>query len=124
MRSQGIAFPYTHGLWLISQLVSAINPSDLRLLREGRCPLSKYSLDHLLGRIHTPKVRDPPYTSPDTHHTHHLTHTQEYQYYFTNFPRCSEYVEMYERLLSTESPFETTIPATKQRGSHDDLEDD
>jgi hypothetical protein len=54
--SQGEAFPYTTGVWLISQLVSAINPSDLDLLDEGY-PLTKYSLDNLLGRIHTPQVR-------------------------------------------------------------------
>lgn len=55
MDSQGPMFPYTRGIWYITQLLAALNPSDLDLLDEGY-PLTKYSLDNLLGRIHTPKV--------------------------------------------------------------------
>lgn len=46
---QGAGFPYTIGFWLVSQLVSAINPDDLDALDE-EFPLTKRTLDMLLGR--------------------------------------------------------------------------
>jgi hypothetical protein len=46
---QGSAFPYTRGLWLICNLVAAINPNDLDALDHG-APLTKPTLEYLLGR--------------------------------------------------------------------------
>jgi hypothetical protein len=102
--SQGEAFPYSSGIWLISQLVSAINPSDLDLLDEGY-PLTKYSLDNLLGRVHTPQVPPPlplltsPIRSPPPPSLS-LSFRQEYQNYFLRYPLCGHYVEAYPQLLS------------------------
>ena len=53
---QGIAFPFTKGYWIISQLVAAINPDDLDAIDEN-LPFTKATLDNLLGRVHTPQVR-------------------------------------------------------------------
>jgi hypothetical protein len=66
------------GYWIISQLVSAINPSDLDAIDENM-PFTKNTLDNLLGRVHTP---------------------QEYQYYFERNPHAPLYVDLYPRFLN------------------------
>jgi hypothetical protein len=53
LEEQGRIFPYTRGLWLLGILVAAINPHDLGDLGSGH-PLSKFTLDNLMGRNITP----------------------------------------------------------------------
>jgi hypothetical protein len=55
INSQGTAFPFTQGMWLLSQLITPLNPSDFGLFHCD-LPLTKHSLDNLLGRVHTPQV--------------------------------------------------------------------
>jgi len=78
LNDQGVGFPYTKGYWLISQLVSAINPNDLDAIDEN-LPFTKDTLDNMLGRVHTP---------------------QEYQYYFERNPHASLYLDLYGRFLN------------------------
>lgn len=73
LKDQGPAFPYTKGLWLISQLVSAINPDDLDAMDED-APFTKYTLDNLLGRKLT---------------------MQEYQHYWNNHPKAGHMYQNY-----------------------------
>ena len=73
LADQGPAFPYTKGLWLLSQLVAAVNPMDLDALDEN-LPFSKHTLDDLLGRKHT---------------------EEEYKYYFDRNPHASLYADHY-----------------------------
>lgn len=82
LNDQGEGFPYTKGYWLISQLVSVINPHDLDAIDEN-LPFTKSTLDNLLGRVHTP---------------------QEYQYYFERNPHASIYLDLYKKFL-TEATF-------------------
>jgi len=77
-KDQGVGFPYTKGIWLISQLVAAINPDDLDALDEN-LPFTKSTLDNMLGRKHSP---------------------QEYQYYFERNPHASLYMDVYSRLMN------------------------
>jgi len=46
---QGPMFPYSKGIWLMCILVGAICPDDLDSLDESK-PLTKFILEHLLGR--------------------------------------------------------------------------
>ena len=78
---QGASFPYSKGMWLICQLVAAINPHDLDALDE-HLPLSKFTLDNILGR---------------------KTSSQEYQYYFQHCPASAQYQQWYPRLLTEET---------------------
>lgn len=80
VKKQGEAFPYTRGLWLLSQLVASINPEDLDALDEN-LPLTKYFLDNILGRQLNPN---------------------EYQYYFQRNPNAFMYVREYHRFLNQE----------------------
>jgi hypothetical protein len=61
--------------------VAAINPDDLDALDES-LPLTKFTLDNLLGRKHT---------------------NEEYQYYFERNPHGSLYVDVYGRFLAEET---------------------
>lgn len=78
MRKQGAAFPFSRGLWLLAQLVASINPFDLDALDEN-LPLTKFTLDNILGRQLNPK---------------------EYQYYFERNPNAALYVREYPRFLN------------------------
>ena len=49
VKKQGEAFPYSRGLWILSQLVASINPFDLDALDEN-LPFTKFTLDNILGR--------------------------------------------------------------------------
>lgn len=80
LTDQGVAFPYTKGLWMVSQLVAAINPYDLDAMDES-LPFTKYTLDNLLGRSHT---------------------ADEYKYYFDRNPHSFIYLDMYSQFLSHE----------------------
>jgi hypothetical protein len=75
---QGPGFPYTKGFWLISQLVSAINPDDLDAMDEN-LPFTKNTLDNMLGRVHT---------------------FQEFQFYFERNPHAPLYVDSYPRFMT------------------------
>jgi hypothetical protein len=88
---QGSAFPYTKGLWLLSNLIAALNPDDLDAMDEN-IPFSKYTLDEMLGRYHTP---------------------EEYHYYFKHNPHSSRYQEYFEELSTVAQPSRRIIPAEK-----------
>jgi hypothetical protein len=81
MGDQGAGFPFTKGFWLVSQLVAAINPDDLDAIDEN-VPFTKFSLDNMLGRRHTP---------------------EEYHYYFERNPHGLIYVDLYPRFLNERS---------------------
>jgi hypothetical protein len=68
-RDQGPAFPYTRGFWLISMLVSAINPFDLDKMDES-VPFTKKTMNDLMGRNIT---------------------LEEYRYYFQMNPNAAKY---------------------------------
>lgn len=91
LTDQGSAFPYTKGLWLLSNLIAALNPDDLDAIDEN-VPFSKYTLDDLLGRYHTP---------------------EEYAYYFQHNPHSSRYREYFEELLTVHQPARNIIPSHK-----------
>jgi len=96
LKDQGTALPYTRGYWLICQLVAAINPDDLDALDES-VPLTKNTLDNVLGRVHTP---------------------QEYQYYFERNPHATIYLDLYERFL-TEDGFASGIVSKEDKESRE-----
>lgn len=77
---QGLAMPYTQGLWIVCQLVASINPDDLDALDEN-LPFTKFVLDELLG------YKLNPY---------------EYQHYFKNNRNAALYVNEYVRFLTHE----------------------
>ncbi|RUR05285.1 hypothetical protein [Legionella sp. km772] len=91
-RKQGSALPYTRGLWLLCQLVAAINPFDLDALDEN-LPLTKFTLDNILGRKLSPT---------------------EYQYYFEKNPNAALYVNEYSRFLNEELLAREIISSTVQ----------
>jgi hypothetical protein len=78
LNDQGIGFPYTKGMWIVSQLVGAINPHDLDALDDS-LPFTKDTIDNLLGRIHTPV---------------------EYQMYFERNPNAVIYADVYRYFLN------------------------
>jgi hypothetical protein len=51
---QGSVFPYSFGMWLISQLVGALNPHDLDAMDDCR-PLSCFSMETVFGRRLSPE---------------------------------------------------------------------
>lgn len=89
MTDQGPAFPYTKGLWLLSNLVASISPDDLDALDES-VPFSKYTLDNMLGRTHFP---------------------EEYRYYFDRNPHGKHYVAYYDRLATEQTHSRYIIPS-------------
>lgn len=50
-KDHGEALPFTRGLYLVCQLVGAMNPQDLDAFDES-VPFTKYQLDELLGIVH------------------------------------------------------------------------
>ena len=93
MGDQGPAFPFTKGFWLISQLVAAICPDDLDAIDEN-IPFSKFSLDGVLGRRHTP---------------------EEYHYYFERNPHGHLYVDLYPRFLNDAVVSSAIVNKNEQR---------
>jgi hypothetical protein len=91
MTDQGSAFPYTRGLWLLSNLIAALNPDDLDAMDES-VPFSKHTLDEMLGRYHTP---------------------EEYHYYFKHNPHSNRFQEHFEELATVPQPARKIIPAHK-----------
>lgn len=91
-RDQGITFPYTRGFWLICSLVAAMNPHDLDALDES-VPLTKYTLDNVLGRCHS---------------------AAEYSYYFQKNPHSKKYASRYERFLTEEVTSVHIVPKNER----------
>jgi hypothetical protein len=78
LKKQGPGLPYTKGLWILCHLAASINPDDLDALDEN-LPLTKSTLDNILGRKLTPA---------------------EYQYYFEKNPNAALYVNEYAQFLN------------------------
>lgn len=93
LKKQGVALPYTKGMWLVCNLVAAICPHDLDALDEN-LPLTKYTLDALLGRVHSP---------------------YEYQYYFQNNPNAYLYIDKYQEFLTRLMPAKFIVSEVEQR---------
>lgn len=85
---QGYAFPYTRGMWLVSNLVAAINPDDLDALDES-LPLSRFTLQGIIGRTLSQK---------------------EYEFYFHGYPSASKYADIFDRFLNDETHTKNIIP--------------
>ncbi len=96
IKDQGPAFPYTKGMWLVSHLVAPINPDDLDAIDES-IPFSKFTLDSLLGRVHS---------------------QNEYQYYFDRNPHSTFYRKHFHRLANESATAKAIIPPN-QRQKHD-----
>jgi hypothetical protein len=88
VREQGAAFPYTRGMWLICNLVAAINPADLDSL-DQRLPLSRFTLQDIMGRTLGEK---------------------EYEFYFHNHPLAEKYSDVYSRFLVEQLSAKSIIP--------------
>jgi hypothetical protein len=89
LKDQGAAFPFSYGLWILCNLVAAINPNDLDAIDESY-PFSKSTLDNLdnlLGR----KVTDT-----------------EYRHYFDSHPGARTYAGSFSK-LATEPRFAKEI---------------
>ncbi len=86
---QGPAFPFTYGLWVISQLVGAINPDDLDAMDENM-PFTKFTLENILGRNVTAK---------------------EYAYYFNFNPHAKLYLDLYDSFAGVEGHAKTIVTA-------------
>jgi hypothetical protein len=93
VKDQGIAFPYTRGFWLICSLVAAMNPHDLDALDES-IPLTKFTLDELLGRCHS---------------------AAEYSYYFNHNPHAKHYADKFERFLTEPVTAVHIVPKSQQK---------
>lgn len=78
LKKQGAAFPFSRGLWLLCQLVAAINPDDLDALDE-KVPFSRHTMNNLMGRELSP---------------------QEYTWYFNKHPEALQYGHLFQRLLN------------------------
>jgi hypothetical protein len=92
LKDQGTALPYTRGFWLIGGLVAAMNPDDLDAMDES-VPFTRYTLNELLGRSHTPA---------------------EYQFYWKHNPHSSKYSHMYERFLSEQCASSVIVPKSQR----------
>ena len=53
LNDQGPEFPYSQAMWLLCNLTAAMNPNDLDAL-DQHAPLSKPTLDNILGHVTTP----------------------------------------------------------------------
>lgn len=84
---QGKAFPFNKGMWLLCQLVAAINPDDLDKLDEKK-PFSRAKLSEILGRKLT---------------------RNDYNHYFSHHPRSAKYQKKYEQLCGED---EKTVPVS------------
>ena len=92
-KDQGDGFPYTKGLWLLSNLVASISPDDLDALDED-VPLTKFTLDELMGRVHSP---------------------EEYDYYFSHNRHGKKYSSIKSRFAS-EHVHARSIVSKKKKG--------
>lgn len=102
MKDQGKAFPYTKGMWLLSNLVAAMNPHDLDALDEN-VPFTKFTLDGLLGVS---------------------TSYADYDYYFKCNPHSHKYKDKFEQFLTVEGHADQIVPrqvrATRSSAGDDD----
>jgi hypothetical protein len=92
-KDQGDAFPYTKGLWLLSNLVASISPDDLDALDED-VPLTKFTLDELLGRVHS---------------------AAEYDYYFAHNRHGKKYASMKHRFATENVHSASIVPRKTQK---------
>ena len=53
LNDQGPEFPYSNAMWLLCSLTAAMNPNDLDAL-DQHAPLSKPTLDNIIGHVTTP----------------------------------------------------------------------
>ena len=83
LQDQGPGFPYSKGVWLLCQLVAAINKIDLDKIDES-IPFTKQTMDNLLGR---------------------KLSLQEYQHYFYNNPNIKKHINHDSKLPTFESLF-------------------
>lgn len=91
-KDQGDAFPYTKGLWLLSNLVGAISPDDLDALDEN-VPLTKFTLDELMGRVHS---------------------SAEYDYYFAHNKHGRKYLHLKGRFATEQVHASAIVPKNKR----------
>jgi hypothetical protein len=91
LHDQGPVFPYTKGMWLMCLLVSAINQYDLDALDDSK-PMSKYTLDNLLGRTLS---------------------VQEYKNYWDSHPKHKEYDGYYSRMSAEQNHAEQIMGTSK-----------
>jgi hypothetical protein len=94
-KDQGDAFPYTKGLWLLSNLVAAISPNDLDALDEN-VPLTKFTLDDLMGRVHS---------------------AAEYDYYFAHNKHGKQFKKFKERFATEQVHSISIIPKSDRKKS-------
>ena len=81
LNDQGPEFPYSEAVWTLCCLTAALNPNDLDAL-DQHAPLSKPTLDNLLG---------------------HVTTAGDYESYFTQHPNaCWLFAEEYGQFLQAE----------------------
>lgn len=83
LRTQGPGFPFNHGIWLVCQLVAAMNPKELSF--SPGAPYPQKTLDNFLGRKLT---------------------KEEYRYYFDAHPlgRKKEYQDQFKRYAIVDAP--------------------
>lgn len=93
MHDQGKAFPYTKGMWLLSNLVAAMNPHDLDAMDES-VPFTKFTLDSLLGVT---------------------TSYNDYDYYFKNNPHSKNYRDKFEDFLTKEAHADQIVSKSEQK---------
>ena len=89
---QGPAFPFTYGLWVISQLVGAINPHDLDAMDEN-LPFTRFTLSKILGRNIS---------------------NEEYQYYFDFNPHAKLYRDMYRDFAHAQEHAQKVVTAMER----------
>lgn len=86
-KDQGVAFPFTKGLWLMSLLIGPLSPDVLDALDESN-PFSKFTFDFLMGRSLT---------------------DEEYQNYWNKHPSSRKYQHLYSQFLSQTLPAKQII---------------
>ena len=88
LNDQGPEFPYSQAMWLLCNLTAAMNPNDLDAL-DQHAPLTKPTLDNIIGHITTPT---------------------EYESYFNSHPQANWlFAEDYNAFLTTD--IASRIPA-------------
>lgn len=83
LEDQGPVLPYSYGLWLICQLVAALNPHDLDAMDDTR-PLSRFSIETILGR---------------------QVFQEEYDLYWNSHPIARTKYESYRSRMTSEQVF-------------------
>ncbi len=92
-KDQGPAFPYSRGMWLLSNLVAAICPFDLDAMDES-IPFTKCTLDNLFGRKLNPN---------------------EYQYYFLHNPNAKIYNALFSQFIREDIEAHAILDAIRKQ---------